>query len=69
MDKFCFTLYAVISFDFDMTSLKYEFKDFIVESFFYPRLFGIFFFQVHIDINKISQEFIEIQTLFSLSLE
>lgn len=28
-----------------MTSLKYEFKDFIVESFFYPRLFGIFFFK------------------------
>lgn len=26
-----------------------------------------FFFQVHIDINKISQEFVEIQTLFSLS--
>lgn len=58
----------MISFDFDMMSLKYEFKDFIVESFFiqgYSVFF--FFFQVHIDINKISQEFVEIQTLFSLS--
>lgn len=36
---------------------------------FFIQDYSVFFFQVHIDINKISQEFIEIQTLFSLSLE
>lgn len=34
---------------------------------FFIQGYSIFFFQVHIDINKISQEFVEIQTLFSLS--
>lgn len=35
--------------------------------FFLSKVIRYFFFQVHIDINKISQEFVEIQTLFSLS--
>lgn len=34
---------------------------------FFIQGYSVFFFQVHIDINKISQEFVEIQTLFSLS--